>query len=70
MADERKAEAGGGKRRGITEYTLVGVYFQLDELERILRDPHSALSTTVAKGLVQVCAMKGDIRRRIGEAKP
>lgn len=70
MADERKVEAGGGKRRGITEYTLVGVYFQLDELEMILRDPHSALSTSVAKSLAQVVAMKGDIRRRICEARP
>ena len=61
MADEKNAGAA-------SEFTLVGVYLQLDDLDRLLSDEIISRPMRMAKATVQVRAMKSDLRKRVGEA--
>ena len=63
MADG-KVEAGK-----VTGYTLAGVYLQLEDLDRLLSDQAIGMVSRLAQGIINVRAMKADVRKRIEEGR-
>ena len=53
----------------VTGYTLAGVYLQLEDLDRLLSDHALTHASRLAQGIVNVRAMKADVRKRIEEGR-
>lgn len=64
MADGKLESAGK-----ITSFTLAGVYLQLEDLDRLLSDQAIGMVSRLAQGIINVRAMKADVRKRIEEGR-